>query len=197
MKESKSLEEDKLERKIQEKIEADKALRDQLTLGPDLLVQRKSSEESIDKKIEKVELTNGETLDLRALRSYIAERIQVYEKKFDQEYYREIFRLNAWPIPKNGIISRKPSIVGRYTNDIIYGRFPKEVLPRIESQNRFDEMGKRLYKHFQFLTPEGTVRLEQYIKDSITIMKKCEHWDEFVAEHAKAFGHPFQTSLFD
>jgi hypothetical protein len=31
----------------------------------------------------------------------------------------------------------------------------------------------------------------------VGIMKRCKFWDEFVAEHAKAYGHPFQSSLFN
>ncbi|HTA27961.1 MAG TPA: P63C domain-containing protein, partial [Bacteroidia bacterium] len=134
-------------------------------------------------------------INLKGLRHYIDNKINAYAKKFGQDFYMQIFRLNGWAIPANGKISRKPGVVGKFTIDIIYGRFPKEVLPQLEGNNRFNEIGMRLYKHFQFLTPEGVQKLEQFIKDSVKIMERCHNWSEFVSEHAKAFGHPFQTSL--
>jgi hypothetical protein len=178
------------------KLEEAKALREQLIFGPDLLIERKASDKSLDQRIEKIELISGEILDLTKLWHYLDSKINEYEKKFGQEFYREIFRLKGWAIPQSGIISKKPSIVGKITKDYIYGRFPKEVYPAIEIKNNYDEIGMRLYKHFQFLTPEGVIRLEKFIEESVVIMKKCKYWDEFISEHAKAYGHPFQVSLF-
>ena len=176
--------------------EADE-LRKQLVFGPDSLIERKGSDKSLDKKIEKIELISGEIIDIKKLYEYIDNKINDYGVQFQQSWYREIFRLNGWEIPESGIISKKPSIVAKYTIDIIYGRFPKEVLPVIESKNKFDEIGIRMYKHFQFLTPEGVKKLSKYLEESELIMTRCTHWDEFVREHAKAYGHPFQMSLFD
>lgn len=184
--------------KLRKEQEINEDLRKQLLLGPDLLIEKSGSDKSLDARIEKVELISGRILELRPLLKYIDKRINEYSKKFPQEYYREIFRLKGWAIPSNGNISRKPSIVGKFTIDFIYGRFPKEVLPAIETNNPYiNDLGIRYYKHFQFLTSEASIKLEKFIKDSIIIMKRCNYWDEFVAEHAKAYGHPFQTSLFN
>jgi hypothetical protein len=176
--------------------EAD-SLREQLVTGPDLLIERKGSDKSLDLRNEKIELISGEILDLKKLWHYIDGKINEYEKRFSQDYYKEIFRLNGWPIPENGIISKKPNIVALFTIDYIYGRYPKEILPAIEKNNKYSQIGTRLYKHFQFLTPEGVILLEKFIAESVDIMKRCKFWDEFVAEHAKAYGHPFQSSLFN
>jgi hypothetical protein len=172
------------------------ALREQLIFGPDLLIERKGSDKSLDLRLEKVELISGEILDLKKLWHYIDRKINEYEKRFSQEYYKEIFRLNGWPIPESGIISQKPNIVAQFTKDYIYGRYPKEILPAIEINNKYSEIGIRLYKHFQFLTVDGVVLLEKFIAESVVIMKRCKYWDQFVAEHAKEYGHPFQSSLF-
>jgi hypothetical protein len=179
------------------KLEEAELLRKQLVTGPDLLIEKKGADKSLDLRNEKVELISGEILDLKKLWHYIDSKINEYEKRFSQEYYKEIFRLNGWPIPENGIISKKPSIVAQFTIDYIYGRYPKEILPAIEKNNKYSQIGTRLYKHFQFLTPEGVVLLEKFIAESVGIMKRCKYWDEFVAEHAKAYGHPFQSSLFN
>jgi hypothetical protein len=155
------------------------------------------SDRKLDRENQKIKLRSGKIIDLYELDKYIDDKINTYAKEFGQDYYLEIFRLNGWKIPESGIISYKPNIVGRYTIDIIYGRFPKEVLPTIEGNNKYNEIGIRLYKHFQFLTPKGIELLEKFIEDSVIVMKKCKFWDEFVEEHARIYGFPFQTSLFN
>lgn len=174
------------------------ALRKQLALSPDLLIQEKGSDKSLERRIEKITLINGNVLYLSKIRKYIDDKINAYEKKFGQDFYREVFRLNGWTIPKDGIIRQKPSIVGQFTNDIIYGRFPKEVLAQLQDSNKWDEqLGMRPHKHYNLLNPVNSDKVDEYIKQSIAIMKRCKFWDEFVAEHAKVYGHPFQTSLFN
>lgn len=179
------------------KAQAADELRKQLIIGPDSLIERKGSDKSLDQKLEKIVLISGEIIDVGKLYEYIDNKINDYGIQFQQSWYREIFRLNGWEIPAGGIISKKPSIVATYTIDIIYGRFPKEILPIIETKNRFNEIGARMYRHFQFLTPEGVEKLRKYLQESEDIMKRCTYWDEFVREHAKVYGHPFQMSIFD
>ena len=191
---------DKLSKKAVERLKKQQeanALREQLTLGPDLLIQSKGSDQALDKINEKIELISGKIIDLRELREYIDSKINAHVVRFVQDYYIEIFRLNGWTIPEGGIISYKPNIVGKFTIDIIYGRFPKEVLPALEGNNRYNEIGVHLYKHFQFLTPKGIELLDKFIGESVIIMKNCKYWNEFVTEHAKKYGYPFQTSLFN
>lgn len=172
-------------------------LRKQLILGPDLLIDKKGSDKALDQRILKVELICGRTIDLEKYNEYFNSTIRDYEKRIPQAWYHQVFRLHGWTIPKNGIIVHKPGIVAKYTVDILYGRFPKEVLPILEKYNPINEFGFRRFKHFQRLSPEADLRLQEYIQNSLAIMKKCTYWDEFVSEHAKAYGHPFQTSLFD
>lgn len=179
------------------KIEDNNRLRLQLTSGPDLLIEKKKSDTSLDFRIEKIELINGRVINIKELRAYIDGKIHDYGIKFHQEFYREIFRLNSWALPVSGIIKEKPNIVAEWTNLYIYGRFPKEVLPEIQGNNDYNAIGIRLYRHFQFLTEEGIVKLENFILEAIQIMKRCTTWDEFVKEHAIAYGFPFQTSLFN
>ena len=173
------------------------ALRKQLTIGPDLLIQRKGSDKALDQRNEKFKLLSGETIDLKELAEYIDDKINTYKPRYTQSWYKEVFRLNGWDMPKNGKISKKPLVVARYTIDIIYGRFPKEVLPVLEVKNKYYKIGVRLFKHFQLLTPEKVSKLEDYIKESEEIMKRCKTWDEFEREHAKVYGLPFQLSIFD
>jgi len=111
------------------------------------------------------------------------------------EFYREINRLNKWDIPESELYL-KPPIVGKYTNEIIYGRYPKEVLPLLQNLNPYVRIGYRYVKHFQWLTETGQKQLEGFIKDSVDTMKKCNNWNEFRIRYAREFGVPFQLSIF-
>lgn len=109
-------------------------------------------------------------------------------------YFSEIYRLNGWGHldPKN---YNKPSIVGKWTNEMIYGRFPKEILPALQYLNPFT--GKfRKDKHFQYLTEEGQQFVVQYRDETIEIMKKCSDWYEFRQKLHDAYGVPYQIQLF-
>lgn len=179
------------------RIEEENALRLKLTAGPDELIKTKYTDAALDSYLEKIELINGRIINVKEILAYIDGKIRDYGIKFRQEFYKEIFRLKGWVIPDSGVIKEKPQIVAVYTALYIYGRFPKEILTELQDSNKFnDEMGQRMYKHFNLLTPDGVIKLEKFINDSIDIMKKCQNWDEFVREHAKAYGKPFQTSLF-
>lgn len=179
------------------KAEEAEALRLQLMQGPESLIQRKQTDRSLDHRIEKVELLGGKIINLRELQDYLDGMIHDYGVMFKQNFYKQIFRLNGWKMPECAKIKEKPSIVAVYTNDFIYGRFPKEILPKLQGNNQFNEIGVRMYRHFQFLSEEGAKKLETFIEDAVAIMERCTTWDEFVKEHAKAYGFPFQTSLFE
>lgn len=171
-------------------------LRQQLALGPDLLIKKKSSDEALDQRLTEIELINGQSIDLKKLKDYIDGKIAKYARRFGQDFYAEIFRLNGWAIPASGVIAHKPGVVGQITIDIIYGRFPKEILPQLRQFNKYDEIGMRMYKHFQLLSDDAGKKLDIFIADSVALMKQCKHWNEFVRKHAEKYGHPFQGSLF-
>ena len=170
-----------------------------------LLIQRadekteaKFTDKYLDRENEKIKLQNGKEISIREIREIhkiIAQQLQEYEVMYDREYYAETFRLNGWEIPK-GKIRFKPPIVGQYTNEIIYARFSKEVLPALQVLNPYIGFGLRLNKHFQWLTPEGKVMLETFIQDAIRFMKTCSTWYEFRIKHSKEFGLSFQLDVF-
>lgn len=98
------------------------------------------------------------------------------------------------PIPQ-GKIRHKPSIVGVYTNDLIYRRFPKEILPTIQVLNPYIILGVRMYKNFQLLTPHGQSLVKEYIQDSIDLMSVCTDWYDFRCKYALKYNLSFQLRL--
>lgn len=167
-----------------------------LLQGPENRVQQKYSDRNLDRENEIIELLGGRQVTIRQIKDIIAKCEQEYEPTFPPVFYSEIDRLNNWHRPKQKQ-HEKPPIVGRWTKQIIYGRFPKEVLPVLEQLNPYIGFGIRLYKHFQWLTPEGKNQLHEFISDAVSVMKTSSSWYEFRVKYAKQFGVPFQLSAFE
>lgn len=163
----------------------------------DLTEQRTEiTDKQLDRNQQKIELLSGEILDLEKL-EVISKQLQVYQPRFEQSFYLEIFRLNNWDVPENGIVSEKPNIVGTWTKEIIYGRFKKNILPTLELLNPYERIGLRKHKHHQFLNDEGLLMLTGFIKDAIELMKKCTSWYEFRQKLYAVHGVPYQMDAFE
>ena len=65
------------------------------------------------------------------LEKFIAEELQPWTKTFPYEFYQQIFRLKGWDGPDG---AKRPSIIGHYTNDIVYARLAPGVLEELKSR---------------------------------------------------------------
>jgi hypothetical protein len=168
---------------------------DFLLQGAEKLVENKFSNENLDREKEIIHLLGGGQISIYKIKSFIADCQQKYVKTFPLAFYSEIDRLNNWTRPKEKI-NQKPPIVGRWTKQIIYGRFPKEVLQALEQLNPYIGFGLRMHKHFQWLTKESKDLLIEYIEESISLMKTSTTWYEFRVKYASKYGVAFQLSVF-
>lgn len=114
----------------------------------------------------------------KLLELYIAKELLPWAKKFPDEFYEELFRLKGWqfiPFP-----NKKPRVVGKITNDIVYKRLPEGVLEELQSKNPSDEKGYRKHKHHQYLTTDiGNVHLEKHLASVIILMRASVNWRGF------------------
>ncbi|NMN02835.1 P63C domain-containing protein [Bifidobacterium panos] len=116
----------------------------------------------------------------KLLSKYIAEELQPWAKRFPDEFYTQLFRLRGWDYQTLGAGGKKPRLVGKLTNDIIYERMPRGVLDELKRKNPPDDSGRRRYKHHQFLTEDiGDDHLALQISNSIALMKASRSWGEF------------------
>ncbi|MCY4779083.1 P63C domain-containing protein [Sphingobacterium sp. UT-1RO-CII-1] len=163
------------------------------------LVDEKIKDEYLDRESEKILLTGGKVIDLseikRNLDTYFTSEATVYGKRFPQSFYDEIYRLNNWPIPKNKTIRKY--VVARYTNEIIYMRFTKEGLLKLQTLNPYAKTFVRSYKHFQFLNDEGKMMLDQFIFEAIECMNECTTWYEFRLKYGQKYNLNVQMRLFE
>lgn len=160
----------------------------------DIPLKRELSDPFLDKKLEKDFLTGYR--DNNPIRKYIVDQIKPYLVRFPLEFYKLIYKLHGWPTDGDKLYNR-PGIVGHYTNQIIYNRFPPEVLQKLRAINPLTSNGLRLHKHFQYLTILGEKNLETFIADSIAMMNKAKHWDHFKRLMAIEFKIAYQGALFE
>jgi len=114
----------------------------------------------------------------KILGDFISKELRKWVKTFPDDFYREMFRLKNWqylPLPK-----AKPSVVGKYTNDIVYARLAPGVLDELRRQTPRDEKGRLKTRLFQRLTEDvGHPRLREHLAAVIALMKASTSWEQF------------------
>ena len=109
-----------------------------------------------------------------------------WAKRFPDEFYKEMFRLKGWEW--NVAKVKRPSVVGRYTNDLVYERILPTLLKELQNLNPKDEKGHRKHKHHQWLTDEvGHPKLQEHIYAILGLMRASVNWEQFYRMLQRAF----------
>lgn len=126
----------------------------------------------------------------KILKAYISEELLQWEKRFPDEFYREIFRLNGWAFTVSQIkYGQRPGIIGTWTKKYIYSVLPKGVLEALLKQTPRNEQGKLTKKLHQSLTREqGIEHLNKQIVSAVTLMNVSDTWKDFERFWNKKFG---------
>lgn len=133
----------------------------------------------------------------KLLEMYVREDAQKWAKKFKDDFYKEIFRLNDWKFnPTN--FTKRPGVIGKWTVEIVYARFPPPILSTLYDRNPLTDKGYRKHKLHSFLTDDiGNPELEEYISNVIFLMKSSANWRGFKRLFARAIGKNYQMDLFE
>lgn len=84
----------------------------------------------------------------------------------------------AWQY--NPLSVRRPSLVGKLTNDVVYARLVPGVLDELKRITPRDENGHLKYHYHRRLTAEvGHPKLAQHLAGVITLMKASPNWNRF------------------
>ena len=112
------------------------------------------------------------------LEKFIAEELQRWTRTFPFEFYKQICRLKDWP---DVHAIKRPSVIGKYTNDIVYDRLAPGVLHELQRINPVDpDTGRRLHKHHQWFTPDiGHPKLLQHLSGVMALMRISPNWNSF------------------
>jgi hypothetical protein len=127
------------------------------------------------------------------LEKFIAKEFRAWTKTFPIEFYEQIFRLKGWPFDPGTV--KRPSVIGHYTNDVVYRRLAPGVLEELRKKNPVVD-GRRKQKMFQWLTGEiGDPKLRSHLDGVIPLMRISDNWDQFKKILNKAFPAYEQTEL--
>lgn len=119
------------------------------------------------------------------LERFLRKELAAWVKTFPDEFFRELYRLKRWPWSGS---SRRPGVVGRYINDLVYERLGPGVLAELERKNPINDKGNRKSKHFQWLTEDiGHPALAQHMHALIGFMRAEDDWDSFKNRFHRAF----------
>ena len=119
------------------------------------------------------------------LEQFIAKELRPWVKTFPDSFYKEMFRLHGWS-GRQGM--KCPSVVGYYTNDVVYERLAPGVLSDLQRINPTLSQGRRKDRHHQWLTQTpGHEKLQQHLAGVIALMRAAVDWDSFLRSLQLAF----------
>lgn len=182
---------------------SEKAQQERLFLSGLLIQQTENLVKEAKKRKKKIEeelfeLRSGEKISIKKINAIVNGSKNHYGSMFpnDNPFFKEIYRLYKWDhLNPNDFF--KPAEVAVLINEIIYGRFNREVLSAIHILNPYIGFCVRGHKNYQFLTKEGIELLKKYREEAIDIMRTCSTIHEFRVKYFAAYGIPFQGSLFE
>lgn len=156
--------------------------------------EERFSDRSLDRENEKHQLLSGAEFSISEVKAIIQSKARPYEPMFHIAYWREMFRLFGWPESEVKIFHKKRE-AAVFINEVIYGRFDKGVLLSLHVLNPYTGYMKRTYKHFQFMTDDGIVKLATVISQATEMMKECATYYEFRQKWFLAYGVPYQMKF--
>ena len=119
------------------------------------------------------------------LERFIAKELEPWAKTFPYEFYEQIFRLKRWSGP-DGV--KRPSVIGHYTNDIVYARLAPGVLAELKQKNPTITPGRRRHRHFQWLTHDhGSPKLKEHLIGVMALMRAAPNWGVFRRSLQRAY----------
>lgn len=121
----------------------------------------------------------------KILKAYISEELLPWQKRFPDEFYRELFRLNGWDFNVHGI-KKRPGVIGTWTNWLIYDELPNGVKEELEQQVPKSDAGNKTARMHQFLTEEiGNPHLKSQIDQILTLFRLSENMQDVWHNFAK------------
>lgn len=93
----------------------------------------------------------------------LKEKAAAWVKTFPDEFFEMIFKMKNWSWI-DASKSKRPSVVGRYINDLVYKRLAPAILDELRLKNPLSATGSRKTKHHSWLTPDyGHPKLKEHL----------------------------------
>ncbi len=121
------------------------------------------------------------------LKAYIREELLPWTKRFPDEFYQQMFRLKNWPYDPASV--KRPAIIGKLTNELIYNQLPPGVLQELKTKTPKSKKGNYTARFHQSLTEDvGHPTLKGQLQQVIVLMRVSPNWSAFKKIFTKAFG---------
>lgn len=115
---------------------------------------------------------------MRKIAPYIAQKKQIKQKVFQDDFYIEIHRLREWEWTGPPY----PGIVGTWTTQQVYMRLPPGTLMILQGLNPKGINGKRKYKHHEWLSLAiGIPEVRMQVEAVTDLMRKSSSWEEYLS----------------
>lgn len=147
----------------------------------------------VDEATNYQELRDKEALQ-GILDKYLTAEHAKWAKRFPDEFYKEMFRLRGWQW--KGMKVNRPSVVGTYTNDIVYDRLVpgSELRKQLREMNPKDEKGNTAHRdHLHFTQDLGIPQLDKHLYAVLGLMRASATWDQFMRSIQRAFPKQHST----
>ena len=128
-----------------------------------------------------------ERLALQELvRELVLGELLVWARRIPDEFFKEMFRLRGW-IWK-GMVVKRPSTLGRYTNDLVFERLAQGVLMELLEETPKDtRAGEEAQKEPWVTGDIGHQALENHIYALIGLMRASANWQQFYRMLQRSF----------
>ena len=106
-------------------------------------------------------------------------------KRFPDEFYENIYKLKGWDWP--GMGKNRYSVVGTYTNDLVWERIVPGLKEELNERNPKDAKGNRRRKHHEYLNDEAGDKLfSQQMFTILALQRAClnksgDRWNHFIS----------------
>jgi len=111
--------------------------------------------------------------------------LAVWFKRFPDEFYENIYKLKGWNWP--GMGKNRFSVVGTYTNDLVWERIVPGLKEELNKRNPKNEKGYRASKHHQWLNDEAGDKLfSAQMFTILALQRAClnktgDKWSHFIS----------------
>lgn len=125
------------------------------------------------------------------LNKFLSEEASKWVKTFNDQFFEDLYRMHNWSWTKT---AKRPGIVGKWINDIVYERIGPMILKELQNRNPKNDNGNRRYKHHQLLSSDmGKPRLQQHLEalHALAVVSNY-NWGAFMRNIDKAYPKQYQ-----
>lgn len=125
------------------------------------------------------------------LAQFISDEASRWVKTFNDSFFEMIYRMHGWSWT---LTHRRPGVVGKWINDIVYERLAPVILTELQKVNPKTDKGTRKDRHHQHLTEDvGRPKLKEHLAAVEALGRASGYnWAKFMQMLNAAFPKQYQ-----